>query len=202
MEHVLRLYECWGAVAPVAKAAEDASEGAISATSSAASGDAEAGAGGAAAAAAGLAACTATEARVDEVAKSIMALNVKPHHMATFRTHSTARGVWEALAAEFLSHGRGDLYAQNLRDEQNTLKMGRNESAAQYVSRARTLAWKLQEMGDILNDQDLVVVMLDGVQPKFKMTRDVLLCYSDVTVSRVLRGLQIVEKQLACNRRC
>ncbi|KAK1865030.1 hypothetical protein I4F81_007566 [Pyropia yezoensis] len=150
---------------------------------------------------AGPAVLTATEARADEVAKSIMALNVKPQHLGTFRTHPTARGVWEALAEEFLSHGRGDLNAMKLREQLVALKMHRNESAAKYVSRGRTLVWKLREMGIVLDEEYVAKTILSGALPKFKLVKDVLPHMPNFTVLRVLRGLRNAEHQFAFDRR-
>lgn len=202
MEHVLRLADCWAPVAPVAEAARKAAGGSVGPVRSADAGDGDGGSQGATfTAGAGPAVLTATEARADEVAKSIMALNVKPQHLGTFRTHPTARGVWEALAEEFLSHGRGDLYAMKLREQLVALKMHRNESAAKYVSRGRTLVWKLREMGIVLDEEYVAKTILSGALPKFKLIKDVLPHMPNFTVLRVLRGLQNAEHQFAFDRR-
>lgn len=121
IEHILRIRDCWSAVAPLDEVAINADGGAIYATSAAAGGtDAEVGgtntadggattggttAGGDTAAGSGTAAALGsnmtaatptqgiTSSRAEVLAKSIMTLNVRAHHMATFRLHRTARGV-------------------------------------------------------------------------------------------------------------
>lgn len=202
MEHVLRLADCWAPVAPVAEAARKAAGGPVGPVRSADAADGDGGSQGATPTArASPAVLTATEARADEVAKSIMALNVKPQHLGTFRTHPTARGVWEALAEEFLSHGRGDLYAMKLREQLVALEMHRNESAAKYVSRGRTLVWKLREMGIVLDEEYVAKTILSGALPKFKLVKDVLPHMPNFTVLRVLRGLRNAEHQFAFDRR-
>lgn len=198
----MRLADCWAPVAPVAEAARKAAGGPVGPVRSADAADGDGGSQGATPTArAGPAVLTATEARADEVAKSIMALNVKPQHLGTFRTHPTARGVWEALAEEFLSHGRGDLNAMKLREQLVALKMHRNESAAKYVSRGRTLVWKLREMGIVLDEEYVAKTILSGALPKFKLVKDVLPHMPNFTVLRVLRGLRNAEHQFAFDRR-
>lgn len=197
MEHVLRLYDCWSAVAPAGEAAGNAPAGSTAAaTTAAAAANARTGAGGAAAAAAGAAARpTKEEARADEVAKAIMALNVQTQYMATIRRHPTARGVWEALAAQ--SHTRGPMYAARTRRELYLLKMGANESVARYASRGRTLAWKLLEMGHVVDDKTLAVTLLAGVLPQFSQSMCLDdLCDSDLTVPFVVDLLRAVERRL------
>lgn len=195
MEHVLRLYDCWSAVAPAGGAAGNAPAGSATvATTAVAAADARTGAGGAAAAVAGAAGPpTKEEARADEVAKAIMALNVQTQYMATIRRHPTARGVWDALAAE--CYTRGPMYAARTRQELYLLKIGANESVAQYVSRKRTLAWKLLEMGHAVDDKSLAMALLDGVRPQ--LSQHMCLDYeSGLTVPIVLGALRGVERRL------
>lgn len=147
-----------------------------------------------------VAARTATEARADELAKSIMALNVKTHHLGKFRLHPTARGVWEALAAEFLS----ERYTSKLRKEMFFLRRGRNESMTRYVNRGRTLAWKLREMGVVLDDQKLATrpSKMGPMLPKFELTTHAIVLERDVTVSLVLKRLQAAERGLRADCYC
>lgn len=56
-----------------------------------------------------------TTARAKELAKSIMALKVHFHHLATLWLHPTARRVWQALGADLRSSGAARL--SNLRQE-------------------------------------------------------------------------------------
>lgn len=78
IEHVLRLKGCWDAVAPVAGVEIEGVQ-------------------------AGDMVKDALSADREQRAMSTVALTVEPHHLATFRLHSTARGVWEALERDFRS---------------------------------------------------------------------------------------------------
>lgn len=142
--HLLRIRECWSAVAPVVGAPTIVDGGAISATSAAAGGAAVATAGGGevppnntAGGMASVSTTCITAARAEELAKSIMALSVQFHHLATFRLHPTARGVWEALGAEFRSSRAARL--SNLRQEMAMLEQRRNETIVRYFNRGRTI---------------------------------------------------------------
>lgn len=212
IEHILRIRDCWSAVAQMIGTAVNAGGGAISATSAAPGGGAAADgaaavgvtatAGGAGAAETGTgdgAAAAATvqaaaTGRAEELAKSIMALNVRAHHRATFRLHPTARGVWEALAAEFRSTGAARM--TNLRREMATLEMCRNEPIVRYFNRGRTIAWELQELGAFVDDEQLLTCLLAGLLPKFQLTKEVFLGRPGVTALMAQESLQATETRL------
>lgn len=206
IEHILRIRECWTAVAPLDGVAINAGGGAISATSAAAGGAASAGStaadggatgtgngNGGTASAAGTVQ-TPGGARAEELAKSIMALNVLAHHLATLRLHPTARGVWEALAGEFRSTGAARM--TNLRREMATLEMRRSESIVRYFNRGRTLAWELQEMGAVVDDEQLLTCLLAGLLGKFQLTKEVMLGQAGTTVLKAQESLQAAEARM------
>jgi len=101
IEHLMRFKCCWAAVDP-ARVGTPAGGAAV--TRPAPTDEADATSGVHSGSTSGEP--TAGElGRLDEQAMSLMVLNVKPHHMPTFRRHPTARGAWAALAQAFRSRG-------------------------------------------------------------------------------------------------
>lgn len=174
IEHVLRLKGCWDAVAPVAG---------VRIAGIQAGGMVE----------------DALGADREQRAMSTMALTVKPHHLATFRLHPTARGVWEALERDFRS--RGPARMLNLRRELANLRMPRDESILRYFNRGKTLAWEISSLGDPTDDAHLVTSLLMGLPKKYEVTATVLSAQPELTVQRAQEQLQAAEARLALDAR-
>ena len=137
--------------------------------------------------------------RLDEQAMSLMVLNVKPHHMPTFRRHPTARGAWAALAQAFRS--RGPARALNLRREMAGLRMRRDESVVRYFSRGKELAWELTELGSDIEDAQLVPALLAGLPSKYELTATVLAMQPGLTVETAQEQLQAAEARLGLDHK-
>jgi len=198
IEHIMRFKGCWVAVAPKADATPHVGptpprvEGEVDAGA-----DASKGAGSSAAHAAGMnLASDAAEAEAlkEEQAMSLIVLNVKPHHLSTFRRHSTARGAWEALEREFRSCDPARML--NLRRELTTLKMGRKESVVRYFNRGRALVLELEALGADVGDDQFVTALLVGLQGKYDLVATVLAVQPGITVEMAQEQLQATETRL------
>eukprot|EP00170_Pyropia_yezoensis_P005414 contig_22006_g5428 len=174
IEHVLRLKGCWDAVAPVAGVGIEGVQ-------------------------AGDMVEDALSADREQRALSTMALTVKPHHLATFRLHSTARGVWEALERDFRSRGPAQML--NLRRELANLRMAKDESILRYFNRGKTLAWEIFSLGDPADDAHLVTSLLIGLPKKYELTATVLSAQPELTVQRAQEQLQAAEARLVLDAR-
>lgn len=82
--------------------------------------------------------------------------------MTTFRSHPTARGVWEAQ--QFRSRGPEPM--RNLRQELVTLKMGWTETRLTYFNRGSGIARELEELGGHKDKQKIVTSLLPSLPPK------------------------------------
>jgi len=202
IEHIMRFMGCWVAVVPKADATHHVGptpprvEGEVDAGA-----DASTGAGSSAAHAAGMKlASDAAEAEPlkEEQAMSLIVLNVKPHHLSTFRRHSTARGAWEALEREFRS--RGPARMLNLRRELTTLKTGHIESVERYFNRGRALVWELDVLGADVGDEQLITALLVGLQGNFDLLATVLAVHPGITVEMAQEQLQATETRLGLTK--
>jgi len=207
MEHILRIKGCWAAVDPAGRPANEPVDPTLAATGVGAAGrgsDGTGSAGSAAdanavgAAAAAAAASLAAAVRMEELARSTLALSVKPHHLATFQRHPTARGAWEALANEFRSCGPARV--MNLRRELHGIKMGRGESVVRYFNRGKSLAWELGALGVPIDDKQLVASLLLGLGGKFTMTATILTAQPDVTMEHAQETMQAAEARMSLDK--
>lgn len=217
--HILRVRDCWSAVATLNGVGINAHGGPTWATSAAgggtnaevgvtnaadggsttcdttAGGGTTTGSGTAAALCGDIAAATPKQgivsARAEELAKSTMTLNVRVHHFATIRLHRTACGVWEALAGKFRSSGIARV--TNLRRELATMDMRRRETIVKYFIRGRTIARELQELGAVVDDEQLLACLPAGLLDKFQLTQEVLLGRQRDTVLKSQELLQATE---------
>ena len=207
IEHIMRFKGCWEAVAPIGALDGTVDVSAVSgAAPLTAAADAAAGVGATPALGAGGAGMTPTlDAiaanaiyRKEQQAMSLMVLNVKTHHLPTFRTNATARGAWQALEAEFRS--RGPARAVNLRRDLNSLVMTGGEAVVQYFNRAKGIVWELSVLGIAIDDAQLLSSLLAGLSEKFTLTVSILSVQRDMSVSHALEELLAAESRMALDK--
>lgn len=134
----------------------------------------------------------ATEAaRKEDHAMSFMVLGVKPHHMAIFRRHRTARDAWEALEHEFRSREPG--HTMGLRRDLINLRMNRGETMVQYFNRGKTSAWELQALDSTSDDEQLLSSIFMGLPAKYELTATVLVAQPTLTVQHSQVQMQAAE---------
>jgi len=203
IEHIMRLKSCW-----VAVALEGDSTPHVGATPPRVGGEVDAGAdastdaGSSSAHAAALKLASKAEEALaikEEQAMSLIFLNMKPHHMSTFRRHATARGAWEAMEREFRS--RDPARILNLLRELTTSKMGRNESVSRYFNRGRALSWELDAPGADVGDEQLFTVLVVGLQGNYDLVATVLAVQPGIKVVMAREQLQVTETRLGLTNR-
>jgi len=187
MKHILQIKGSWAAVDPAGRPANEPVDPTLVVGVAGRRSDGTGNAGSAAdanavgAAAAAAAASLAAAVRMEELARSTLALSVKPHHLAPFHRHPTTRGAWDALANEFRS--RSVARVMNLRRELHGIKIGRGESVVRYFNRGKSLSWELGALGVPIDNKKLVASLLLGLRGKFTMTATILTAQPDVTMS-------------------
>jgi len=207
MEHILRMKGYWAAVDPAGLPAIETVDPTLAETGVGAAGrrsdgtgsagsTADANAVGAAAAAA--AASVAAVVRMEELARSTLALSVKPHHLATLQRHPTARGAWEALSNELRS--RGPARVVNMRRELQGIKMGCGEPVVRFFNRGKSLTWELGALGVPIDDKQLVASLLLGLGGKFTMTATILTAQPDVTMEHAQETMQAAEERMSLDK--
>ncbi|GIL93396.1 hypothetical protein Vretifemale_20797, partial [Volvox reticuliferus] len=93
--------------------------------------------------------------------KSVMAKNVKNHHLQTIVRAANAKAAWDALAATFASTCNTRKIA--LRQELSDFKMANGEHMPVYVSRARQLQSDLLDVGHVVTDAELTTIIIKGL---------------------------------------
>ncbi|KAK1858212.1 hypothetical protein I4F81_000823 [Pyropia yezoensis] len=74
-----------------------------------------------------------------------------------------------------------------------TMEMRRSETIVKYFNRGRKIAWELQELGAVVNDEQLLTCLLAGLLDKIQLTQEVLLGRQGVTVLKAQELLQATE---------
>ncbi|GIL84958.1 hypothetical protein Vretifemale_13588, partial [Volvox reticuliferus] len=93
--------------------------------------------------------------------KSVMAKNVKNHHLQTIVRAANTKAAWDALAATFASTCNTRKIA--LRQELSDFKMANGEHMPVYVSRARQLQSDLLDVGHVVTDAELTTIIIKGL---------------------------------------
>lgn len=89
----------------------------------------------------------------------------------------------------------------NLRRQMAALKMGPAETVKLYFNRWTTLAWKLQAMGALVDDQQVVTALLAGLPAKCELASAVLCGQPGVAVALAKEQLVAAETRLGLERR-
>ena len=174
MENVMRYKRCWSAINPL--------EGGASSSSASADGG-------------GTPAVT-DEAAVnkEEMARSLIMLNVRQHHYASLHACKTARERWETLAAEFRS--QGPAREMILRTELNQVRMKGNENVVQYFNRSKLIVWELGVLGVEVADRQHLTALLHGLGPKLKLRGTIIASQRAMTVALALEELRAAESEM------
>ncbi|GIL49048.1 hypothetical protein Vafri_5519 [Volvox africanus] len=104
--------------------------------------------------------------------KSVMAKNVKNHHLQTIVRAANAKAAWDALAATFASTCNTRKVA--LRQELSDFKMENGEELPVYISRARQLQSDLLETGHVVSDAELSIIVIKGLPSKYHVVTTAL----------------------------
>jgi len=207
MELILRIKGCLAAVYQVGRPANEPVEPTLAGTGVGAAGRGSDGTGSAGSAAdanavgAAAAAATASLAaavRMEELARSTLALSFKPHFLATFLRHPMARGAWKALANEFRS--RGPARVMNLRRELHGINMGLGDSVVWYFNRGKSLPWELGALGVPIDDKQLVASLLLGLGGTFTMTVTILTTQPGVTMELAQETMLAAEARMSLDK--
>ncbi|GIM13846.1 hypothetical protein Vretimale_16923, partial [Volvox reticuliferus] len=101
--------------------------------------------------------------------KSVMAKNVKNHHLQTIVRAANAKAAWDALATTFASTCNTRKIA--LREELSNFKWVNTEELPVYINRARQLQSDLLDVGVAVTDPELTTIILKGLPPKYHVAK-------------------------------
>ncbi|GIM14519.1 hypothetical protein Vretimale_17450, partial [Volvox reticuliferus] len=101
--------------------------------------------------------------------KSVMAKNVKNHHLQTIARAANAKAAWDALATTFASTCNTRKIA--LREELSNFKWVNTEELPVYINRARQLQSDLLDVGVAVTDPELTTIILKGLPPKYHVAK-------------------------------
>jgi len=127
----------------------------------------------------------------EEMARSLILLNVKQDHHASLHACKTARERWETLAAEFRS--QGPAREMNLRSELDQTRMKSNVNIVQYFNRSKLIVWELGVLGVKMADRQHLTALLHGLATKFKLRGTIIASQRDMMVALVLEELRAAE---------
>ncbi|GLI66230.1 hypothetical protein VaNZ11_009969 [Volvox africanus] len=109
---------------------------------------------------------------ISDKVKSVMAKNVKNHHLQTIVRAANAKAAWDALAATFASTCNTRKVA--LRQELSDFKMANGEELPIYISRARQLQSDLLDVGHAVADTELSTIVIKGLPSKYHVVTTAL----------------------------
>ena len=130
----------------------------------------------------------------EEMARSLIMLNVKQHHHASLHACKTARERWETLAAEF--HSQGPAREMNLRMELDETRMKSNENIVQYFNRSKHIVCELGVLGVEVADRQHLTALLHGLATKFKLRGTIIASQRGMTVALALEELRAAESEM------
>ncbi|GIM10521.1 hypothetical protein Vretimale_14191, partial [Volvox reticuliferus] len=120
--------------------------------------------------------------------KSVMAKNVKNHHLQTIVRAANAKAAWDALAATFASTCNTRKIA--LRQELSDFKMANGEHMPVYVSRARQLQSDLLDVGHVVTDAELTTIIIKGLPRTYHVITTALeTCEGELDFQQVVSRL-------------
>ena len=135
----------------------------------------------------------------EDMARSLIMLNVKQHHHASLHACKTARERWETLAAEFRSHGPAR--EMNLRMELDQTRMKANENIVQYFNRSKLIVWELGVLGVEVANRQHLTALLHGSAIKFKLRGTIIASQRGMTVALALEELREAESEMRLEAR-
>ncbi|GIL57455.1 hypothetical protein Vafri_12688 [Volvox africanus] len=124
--------------------------------------------------------------------KSILAKNVRDHHLQTIVRAPNAKAAWDALAATFASSCVSRKL--QLREELCDFKMATGEKIPVYVNRARQLQSDLLQVGHVVPDNELALVLLKGLPSIFRPAKvAIMMREGELELSHVIARLTTYE---------
>lgn len=111
-------------------------------------------------------------------------LALSDDHALQFAEHSNAKELWESIKETFT--GMQDDRKIDAGNELRNLKMRSNETANDYIARAKGLAIKCKSLGLDVNDRELVFYSVRGLNDKFKSVREILKTQREKRIEEVL----------------
>jgi hypothetical protein len=103
----------------------------------------------------------------NEKAKGLLIMCVEDQHLQTVSTAETAADAWTAL--ENLYQQRSTASRIRLKREMSTLRKRDDESVAEYISRARSLADQIEAAGAEMDEDSILHSVLSGLPAKYDM---------------------------------
>lgn len=132
------------------------------------------------------------EHKDSEKARGLLIMCVEDQHLQTVSTAESAAAAWTAL--ENLYQQQSTAARIMLRREMATLRKRDDEGVAEYISRARSLADRIQASGAELDDDSLMHSVLSGLPPRFDMMVTVMTAADELpTLAEAQAKLLLVE---------
>lgn len=131
----------------------------------------------------------------EEKAHTLIGLNVKSIHLATISAAENAQEAWETLEKLFKSKSKARQL--QLWRQLNTLKKEPQETISDYVARAKVLQEELMKIGQAVEEEKMVMILLAGLPKQYEVAVSVLtLGEADLEVDDVLAKLLHEEQRI------
>ena len=130
---------------------------------------------------------------VDQKAKAVVTLHLRPHLLKLLKEDHTTLESLEKIKQHFA--GRNVVRVVQLRRELAALRMGADETVARYFDRATELRDKLELAGSPVEEKDLVITILAGLTDSYNFVVEAISA-EDLNIGDTLSRLQSTEARL------
>jgi len=110
--------------------------------------------------------------RMNESALVTIQMSVKPVHLYSVTAVSTAKEAWEALKDIF--EARDNACLLQLMHELSNIKKGSDDNSIKYTSSSKGIRQELSMLGNLVDENALVLQILSGLPAEYDMIKTVL----------------------------
>jgi hypothetical protein len=136
---------------------------------------------------------------LSDKAKGLIGMYVQRQHLGAILAAANAKVAWDQLKDVY--HSKSAPRQLQLRCELNSLKQEQGEPVAKYVGRAQDLARDLAEIGSVVADEDLAMILVAGLNQSSEPLVTVLAIGNHIkSIDSVFPQLQTHEQMMTVSK--